>query len=448
MSAQPESDVRRRLEPLLRSDLPAESVITDPDAVAVASRVWNAQVAHQPLAVIRCATTSEVQAAVRAAGAAGVPLSVRGGGHDWAGRAVRDAGLLIDLSPMRRIQIEGHTATVGGGATANDLLDATLEHGLAAVVGTVGSVGVAGLTFGGGYGTLIGVAGLSVDNLLSVEVVLADGRVVIADATSEPELFWALRGGGGNFGVVTSLRTRLHPIAEVTTGQIAFPWDQARSVLHGWRELTSRAEDALDVMFAVAMTPNGRVLSLNPTWCGDAAAGAEQIAQVRALGQPIMEQVAAMPLAAAVHAVDGMFGPGNYHLGSRNLPPLTSEAIEALLESAEAMPSTCFLNVHHAHGAATRVPVEATAHAYRDEHLVVEILGVWGDGDGDGSAIRAWADQTERRLDAHALPGGWVALMAPDDQRVHDAFGPNTDRLRSAKSRYDPDGIFRATPLP
>jgi hypothetical protein len=445
MSAPPESDVRRQLGSLL-GGLPPGFVITDPDAVTAASRVWNAQVTARPAAVARCMTTSDVQAAVRAAQATGLPLSVRGGGHDWAGSAVRDGGLLIDLSPMRHVVVDGAMAYVGGGAIVNDLLGAASKYGSSAVVGTVGSVGVAGLTLGGGYGPLIGVAGLAVDNLLSAKVVLADGRIVTADEQREPELFWALRGGGGNFGVVVSLRTRLHPIAEVTTGQIAFAWDEAGSVLHGWRDLTSRADDALDVVFGVAMTPNGPVLSMRPTWSGDAADAQAQVAHVRALGEPVTDRVARMPLAAMVHAMDGMFGPGHYHLGSRILPGLTSEAIEALLESAEAMPGACFLGVHHAHGAATRVPVEATAYAYRDEHLLVQILGAWTDG--DGTTEKAWVCETERRLDAHALPGGWAVFMAAGDQRARDAFGPNTDRLLAAKSHYDPDGIFRATPLP
>jgi hypothetical protein len=445
MSALPESDLGRQLG-LLLGDLPPGAVITDPDAVMTASRVWNAQVTTRPAAVARCMITSDVQAAIRAARAANVPLSVRGGGHDWAGSAVRDGGLLIDLSPMRHVVVDGAMAYVGGGATVNDLLGTASKYDSSAVVGTVGSVGVAGLTLGGGYGALIGVAGLAVDNLLSAKVVLADGRVVTADAQREPELFWALRGGGGNFGVVVSLRTRLHPIAEITTGQIAFAWDEARSVLNGWRDLMSRADDALDVVFALAMTPNGPVLSMRPTWSGDAVDAQGQVAQVRALGEPVMDRVARTPLAAAVHAMDGMFGPGHYHLGSRILPGLTSEAIEALLESAEAMPGTCFLGVHHAHGAATRVPVEATAYAYRDEHLLVQILGAWTDG--DGTTEKAWVRETERRLDAHALPGGWAVFMASGDQRARDAFGPNTDRLLAAKSHYDPDGIFRATPLP
>jgi hypothetical protein len=432
---------------LLREQLPPGMVVTEPAAIIALVRLWNAQVKGRPAVVARCRTTADVQAAVRAARSAGMPLSVLAGGHDWAGRAIRDGGLLVDLSGMRRVIVDGAEARVAGGATVSDVLDAARLHGYAAAVGTVSSVGFAGLTLGGGYGTLIGVVGLGVDNVLSAEVVLADGRAVTADADHEPDLFWALRGGGGNFGVVTELRTRLHPFATVTSGTIAFGWDQARSVLRGWRDLMASADDALDVMFGAMSTPHGLVLYTAPTWAGDPSQASEQVARVRGLGGPVLDDVDRRAMADIVHALDDAFPyGGNYHLGARILPGLTDDAIEAFLLSAEAMPATCVLNVHHAHGAATRAPVTGTAYAYRDEHLVVEILGGWADG--DGVAESAWVRDTERRLDAHALPGGWANLMTDDDQRARDAYGINAGRLLAVKSQYDPDGVFTAIPLP
>ena len=432
---------------LLREQLLSGMVVTEPSAISALIRPWNAQVTGRPSIVARCRTTTDVQAAVRAARSAGVPLSVLGGGHDWAGSALRDGGILVDLADMRQVRVDGAEARVAGGATVSDVLDAARPRGYAAAVGTVGSVGFAGLTLGGGYGTLIGVAGLGVDNLLSAEVVLADCRVVTADPDHEPDLFWALRGGGGNFGVVTELRTRLHPFATVTSGTIAFGWEQARSVLEGWRDLMASADDALDVMFGAMSTPDGLVLFTAPTWAGDPDHAAEQVARVRALGEPVLDDVDRRALADTVHALDDVYPRGrNYHLGARILPGLADSAIDAFLQSAEAMPATCALNVHHAHGAATRVPVTETAYAYRDEHLVVEILGSWVDG--DGVAESAWVRDTERRLDPHALAGGWANLMARGDPRARDAYGINTDRLLAVKSRYDPDGVFTASPLP
>jgi FAD/FMN-containing dehydrogenase len=432
---------------LLREQLPTGMVVTEPSAVGALVRPWNAQVTGRPSAVARCRTTADVLAAVRAARSAGMPLSVQAGGHDWAGSAIRDGGLLVDLGGMRQVTVEGTEARVAGGATVSDVLDAARPHGYAAAVGTVSSVGFAGLTLGGGYGTLIGVTGLGVDNLLSAEVVLADGRIVTADPNRQPDLFWALRGGGGNFGVVTELRTRLHPLATVTAGTIAFGGRQASWVLRGWRDLMASADDALDVMFGAMHTPAGLVLYTAPTWAGDPGDAARQVARVRALGDPVLDDVDRRALADTVHALDDAFPRGgNYYLGARILPGLTDDAIDAFLQSAEAMPATCFLHVHHAHGAATRVPVTETAYAYRDEHLVVEIIGAWTDG--DGTAESAWVRDTERRLDDHALAGGWANLMARGDQRAQDAYGINTRRLLAVKSHYDPDAVFTAIPLP
>jgi len=431
---------------VLREQLPAGMVVAEPSAVSALVRPWNARVPRRPSVVARCGTTADVQAAVRAARSAGMPLSVLGAGHDVTGSAIRDGSLLVDLSGMGQVAVDGAEARVAGGATVSDVLDAARPHGYAAAVGTVSSVGFAGLTLGGGYGTLIGVVGLGVDNLLSANVVLADGRVVTAEPDHEPDLFWALRGGGGNFGVVTELRTRLHPLATVATGTIAFGWHQARSVLRGWRDLMASADDALDVMFGAMYTPGGLVLYTAPTWAGDPGQAASQVGRVRALGDPVLDDVDRRALADTVHELDDAFPRGNYHLGAPILPGLTDEAIDAFLRSAEAMPATCVLNVHQSHGAATRVPVTDTAYAYRDEHLVVEIIGAWADG--VGTAESAWVQNTERRMDGHALPGGWPNALAPGDERARDAYGINTSRLLAVKSRYDPDGVFTATPLP
>jgi FAD/FMN-containing dehydrogenase len=443
----PAAAVSKTVAGLLREQLPPGMVVTEPSAVIAVSRLWNAQVRGRPCVVARCRTTADVQAAVRAARSAGMPLSVLAGGHDWAGSAIRDGGLLVDLSTMRQVIVGGAEARLGGGATASDVLDAARPYGYAAAAGTVSSVGFTGLTLGGGYGTLLGVVGLGVDNLLSAEVVLADGRGVTADPHHEADLFWALRGGGGNFGIVTELRTRLHPLAMVTSGTIAFGWEQARSVLQGWRDLMASADDALDVMFGAMSTPESLVLFTAPTWAGDPGHAAAQVARVRALGKPVLDDVDRRALADTVHALDDAYPHGrNYHLGARILPGLTDGAIDAFLRSAEAMPATCVLNVHHSHGAATRVPVTETAYAYRDEHLVVEIIGSWAEG--DGVAESAWVRDTERRLDVHALAGGWANLMARGDPRARDAYGINTDRLLAIKSHYDPDGAFTASPLP
>jgi hypothetical protein len=228
---------------------------------------------------------------------------------------------------------------------------------------------------------------------------------------------------------------------------IAFGWDQARSVLRGWRDLMASADDALDVGLAAMSTPAGLVVFTAPTWAGDPGQAAGQVARVRALGEPVLDDVDRRALADTAHASEARFPRGgNYYLGARLLPGFTDDAIDAFLRAAEAMPAACALTAYHSHGAATRVPVTETAYAYRDEHLVVQILGIWTDG--DGAAESAWVRDTERRLNAHALPGGRANLMAHGDPRAQDVYGPNTNRLLAVKAHYDPDRVFTATPLP
>jgi FAD/FMN-containing dehydrogenase len=220
----------------LRAQLsPDRVLVPGVTAYETARRIWNGAVETRPALIVRPATPAEVQAAVLTANNHHLPVSVRGGGHDWAGRALRNGGLVIDLSGMRRVTVDADalTASVGGGATAREVIAATEPHGLVAATGACGPVGMAGLTLVGGYGPLNGRFGLALDNLLAAELVLADGRLLTTDATHEPELFWALRGGGGNFGVVTSIRIRLHPLDRLLAGLIMFPLTQAGSVWKG-----------------------------------------------------------------------------------------------------------------------------------------------------------------------------------------------------------------------
>jgi FAD/FMN-containing dehydrogenase len=422
-------------------------VITEPVEVAQAAGLWNREVVARPAAVLRCETAAGVQAALDLTTGAGVPVSVLGGGHAWAGTAIREGGALIDLRSLRTVEIDGSRALVGGGACGSDLLDAAQRSGQTTAFGTVGSVGAVGLLLGGGYGGLAGACGLGVDNVLGADLVLADGRMVRTDAEHEPDLYWAIRGGGGNFGVVTALEIALHAIPAVTTGLLAFPWPQARAVLSGCRAIAEDSDDRLNITFGALTMPEGRLAFAVPTWAGADPAGDESIDRVRRLGSPVIDQVAPMPFAAAVHLLDDPWaGSGHYHLGTCLLPPLTDAAIQTFIEVAEAMPVGCGLNAFHAHGAATHPDPTATAYPYRDEHLNVEILGAWT-GD-DGREVRAWVQAAEAALGDYALPGGWANQMARHDPRAADAFGPNTERILQVKRRYDPKGVFQSIPLP
>jgi hypothetical protein len=414
--------------------------------------IWNAAVKHRPSIVVRARTPRGVQEAIRVARDHGMRLSVLGGGHDWAGRALCDGGMLIDLCLMRGVTVDvsARVATVGGGATAADVMAATAPYGLVAAAGNCGGVGMTGLALGGGYGPLNGRFGLASDNVLGAEVVLADGRIVIADATHEPELFWALRGGGGNFGVVTSMRVRLHPVTKLIGGLILFPWSQAAAVWRGLREVLATAPDELTVQSGLFPGLNGQpTFFLAPAWSGDLTVGEHAIDALMKLGKPLATQVAPMTYAEMLgqwdaHVVGGL----HWAVRTRTLPGFTPEIIDALVEAGRTRTSPrSLLAIHHCHGASTRIPSEQTAFANRREHFMVEIVAGWSPG--DGAAHRAWADAVSAALAPHAMPGGYPNLLGPDDhEQIADAYGNNAIRLCAAKMHYDPDGVFTAIPLP
>ena len=415
-------------------------------------RIWNAAVEHRPAAIVRAESTRDVQQAIRIARDSGTPLSVLGGGHDWAGRAVCDGGLVIDLSRMRSVTVDAaaRVATVGGGATAADVIAAAAPFGLVAAAGNVGVVGMTGLTLGGGYGPLNGRFGLASDNMLGAEVVLADGRIVTVDATHEPELFWALRGGGGNFGAVTSMRVRLHPVNRLIGGLIVFPWSQAASVWRGLGEVLATAPDELTAQTGLLPGSEGNPTAyLAPAWSGDMAAGERAVNALARLGKPLAVQVAPMSYGEMLGVFDAHVVGGLHRaIRTRSIGAYTPEVIEALIEAGATRTSPLSgIPIHHCHGASTRIAGDATAFANRSEHFVVEIVAGWEPG--DGSAHRAWADAVSAALAPHAMPGGYANLLGPDDhEQIANAYGDNATRLRATKRHYDPDGVFTAIPLP
>ncbi|MFT7836031.1 FAD-binding oxidoreductase [Saccharothrix sp. BKS2] len=416
-------------------------------------RVWNGLVDRYPAAVVRCADAADVADAVRVARDHGAPLSVRGGGHDWGGRAIREGGVVLDLSAMRGVELDadGRTARVRGGSLAGGVASALAEHGLRAVTGTVNAVGIAGLTLGGGYGPLLGAHGLALDNLLGADVVLADGTAVTADAEENPDLFWALRGGGGNFGVVTGLRYRVHPIPTVLSGMAMFPLAQAPSVLRGYRELLAESPDELSVIGGFYSGPDGSpLIMLYPTWSGDPAAGEPYLRRIRALGTPVFSRLGPMTAPEQLGLLDPFVVDGRHNTAtSRWLPVLTEDVCDVLVDFARRVTSPLSsLTLHHFHGAATRVPVSSTAFGLRDEHVLLEIITTWAPNSPDsGGAHREWAAALADELERSALPGGYPNLLGPDDhERAMAAFGPNTARLLEVKRRLDPDGVFTAVP--
>jgi FAD/FMN-containing dehydrogenase len=414
-----------------------------------ARTVWNGAVDHRPAVVARCVDADDVRAALHVAGQHGVQISVRGGGHDWAGRAIREDGLVIDLSAMRTVRIDPveSLAQIEGGVLAGELLDAAAPYGLVTPAGTVRGVGMVGMTLAGGYGGLIGRFGLALDNLISAEVVLADGSTVHAGPEGDQELWWALRGGGGNFGVLTSARFRLHRLGPVLGGMVMYPYEQAGQVLRGYREVIAAAPDELTVMAGFLPGPDGGpVVFVAPTWSGDLDAGQDAVAPLTRLGRPLMTALQPMPYPELLRMFDAGSAAGNrYALGSHWLPELTDEAITALAGAALTRSSPMsLLAVHQFHGAATRVAPEATAFALRRSHLLAEVIAAWPPGEA-AESHREWVDDATAALAPSSIPGGYPNILGPDDaERVRLGFGGNLDRLRVAKRRYDPDHTFIA----
>ena len=448
----------------LRQHLRGEVWAAGDDGYDGARTVWNGAVDHRPAAVARCADTRDVRTAVLAARHHGLGVSVRGGGHDWAGRAIRAGGVVVDLSAMRGVRIDPRpspretepdragadleaVAAAQGGALASDLLDQAAAHGLATAAGAVRGVGMAGLAMAGGYGGLIGRFGLTLDNLVSAEVVLADGSTVHAGRNGDPELLWALQGGGGNFGVVTATRFRLHRLGPVLGGMVMYPVEQAEQVLRGYREQLAAAPDELTVMAGLITGPGGApVVFLAPTWSGDLGAGETALAPLTRLGTPLMTGLAPMPYPELLRLFEAGSPAGNrYALGTRWLPALTDDAITALVEAAIARPSPgSLLALHQFHGAAARVAPDAIAFALRRDHLLAEVIAAWNPDDAADPQL-AWVERATTSLAPGAIPGGYPNILGPEDtDRTRLSYAGNLDRLLAAKRRYDPDGLFSA----
>jgi FAD/FMN-containing dehydrogenase len=429
---------------VLRHRLGERLLLPDDPGFVSAAGLWNAAVPHRPAVIARCRDVEDVRAAVLTARERSLPLSVRGGGHDWAGRALRDGGLVVDLSGMDSVEVDrpARTATVGGGATAAHLLAAAAPHGLVAPTGVVRAVGMAGLTLAGGYGPLNGRYGLALDGLLGAEVVLADGSLV----TAGEELLWALRGGGTNFGVVTRLTYRLHELPVVLAGMIMFSLAEAEQVLAGYQAFLDTAPDEISVMAGFLPGP---AVFVCPFYAGpDLDEGRRLIAELARLGEPVVNQVAPVPYNDALGMFDGSMIDGNhYRLRTRWLPRLSGDAIAVLSAAARDMSSPySAIALHHFHGAATRPAPSDTAFALRTDHLLLEIIAVWPPAD-PAAPHHAWADRTSELIAPMALPGGYPNLLGPDEtDRVRLAYGDNLDRLLRAKHRYDPDGVFSGVP--
>jgi FAD/FMN-containing dehydrogenase len=413
-----------------------------------ARRVWNGMIDRRPALIARCEGADDVATAVNFARDQGLLVAVRGGGHNAAGLAVCDDGLVIDLSPMTEVRVDpaARTARAGGGTTWGTFDRAAQEHGLATTGGLISTTGVGGLTLGGGLGWLMRSYGLSCDNLRAAEVVTADGRRLTASAEENADLFWGLRGGGGNFGVVTSFEYRLHPVDQLLGGMLVYPAERGREVLRLYREVTRWAPDALTT-FAVLMTsPDGvPVAAVLPAYNGPINDGEATIQPLRDLG-PVADQVGPMAYTQLQTMLDEGFPPGlQVYWRSDFLTGLSDETIDVVLDYFARITSPLSTVIfEHFGGAVARVGQDETAFAHRDAEYDVVIVGRWTDP-SEAQRHLAWA----RGLSAALRPfarGVYVNYLGVDDgaDRVRAAYRPETyARLAALKTRYDPTNLFR-----
>ena len=416
-----------------------------------ARALYNGLIDRRPALIVRCRTKDDVAAALALARQAGLEVSIRGGGHNVAGRAVTDGGLMIDLAEMKGIAIDpdNATATAEGGVIWVELNAAAAEHGLAVTGGLISTTGIAGYTLGGGLGWLMGKYGLAADNLLAVELVTADGEVLEVDAASQPDLFWALRGGGGNFGVATSFTYRMHPVHTIVGGLIAHPLDAAPDMLRFYREAVADASDDLSVFAGLVHAPDGSGAKLSAMLVfhtGDPDEAERDLEPFKAWGAPLVVEVGPMPYPVMNTILDEAYPIGslNYWLSSFT-SGLSDELIEVAVSRFETAPSRMMaILFEHFHGAVTRVGVTETAVPHRDEGWNLLMPSVWTDP-ADTEANVAWTRETFAALRPHfGTARRWLNYLGDDqaEDAIRAAYGPNYDRLREVKRQYDPDNVF------
>ena len=422
-----------------------------------ARRVYNAMIDRRPAVIVRPANTGDVMTAVRFAAENDLTVAVRGGSHSVPGFGTADDALVVDLSTMRGVRVDPltQTARVEGGATWGDMNAAGYPFGLATTGGIISTTGVGGLTLGGGIGYLARGLGLSCDNLLAADVVTADGSFHVASDKEDADLFWAIRGGGGNFGVVTSFEFRMSPVKDIYGGPMFFELDQAGDLLRFYREFIADAPEELGCFPAYQIAPplpfipedrHGEpFIAMVTCWAGDLDAGEKALQPIRDLAPRVAEFVGVMPYPALNSAFDALVPPGLQHYWKANfVTELTDDAIAAHLEHGPKIPVVnSTMHIYPINGAAQRVAPDSTAFAYRDATFATVIAGMWPDP-ADNDANTAWVKDYYAATAPHSEEGGYVNFMAEDDQsRIRANYRGNYDRLAETKRRYDPDNLFR-----
>jgi FAD/FMN-containing dehydrogenase len=454
-TTRPAADRAARLDPAAVQTLSAHwngQLLQPGDAGYDAARsIWNGMIDKRPALIARCAGVSDGRRAVAFAREHELSISIKGGGHNVAGHAVSEGGLMLDLSLMRAVRVDPQrrTARAEGGATWGDFDRETQAFGLATTGGAVSTTGVAGLTLGGGIGWLVGKHGMCIDNLLSVDLVTADGELVTASVDEHADLFWAVRGGGGNFGVATSFEFRLYPLGQVLAGMVAHPIDQARDVLNFYREFTQTTPDELTTYSALFSDPESgtRLAAIALCYSGDLREGERVIQPVRDFGSPVADLLGTMDYTVWQQAFNPVVPAGRRYYWKANLhDQIADPVIDAIVDQASRPPcAPMFVMFEQYHGAFNRVPSSGTAYPHRDAHYHQVIVGSWDDPADDETGI-TWTRRLYAATEPHSLRRTFLNFNSIEQaeltERVRSGYGDNLDRLSEIKRRYDPTNLF------
>lgn len=425
----------------------SQVAIGEPAALAANAALFNRGHGARPCALVNCLTTEDVRRAVQLATEHAVPLSVLGGGRHWAGLAVVQGGLVLNMRPMSQVHVArgSRTVTLGGGSLINDALLA-LPDDLAIVTGAVSNIGYPGLVLGGGLGPLNSRFGLACDTMRSAQVVLANGSVVTASAEENPDLFWALRGGGGNYGVVTEMALELFSVPKVQSATILFPQSSAGTALSRLQEILEASPDELSVLSGLVTLHNGQKgVFLQPLLIEDSEAGERLFDELCRLRDAKVVARRWCPYKEIFdrEAEKAWSANQNYRVSSRICEELNGAVVDLLMRGGERAPTPgCAVVLHDFRGQASRIPIESAAYPLRKIHYVVEVIAGWN-SDADGVAAREWWDQVLEELSRLSLPGGYPNVLGPEEkQRTYDFYKPSRARLQAVKTKFDPHNVF------
>jgi len=455
------SGSQKKLDAAALADLKSHvrgQVVTANDATYDSAReIWNAMIDRKPGLIVQCSEANDVVQCVKFARKHELLVSVRGAGHNIAGKSLQDGALLIDLSPMRSVQVDAgaRTALAGPGATLADVDAATAAHGLVVPTGINSTTGIAGLTLGGGFGWLSRSLGLTIDSLVEAEIVTANGDKVTCDEKNHADLFWSTRGGGGNFGIVTAFRFKLHALgAQVMCGPIVFPHSEGKTVLRNYREFCKKAPDALTVWAVLRGAPplpfldasvHGKpVVILVACYNGSVEDGTKAIEPLKKLGKPIADGFGPAPFAAFQQAFDPLLTPGmrNYWK-SHNFKELKDDLLDKVLEYSAKLPSPhSEIFLAQVGGKTNTVASDATAYPHRDVAFVMNVHTRWEKPADDKHCID-WARDFYQATEPFSTGGVYVNFISEGEDRVQGAYGANYARLAHVKAQYDPDNFFR-----